>query len=138
MGGAACWFASEKDPSIDGVITEGAFARFKPIPTRWLDLTIPYGGFILAPVVKFAELKSGLIVERINPIDSAKKWNKPALIIHGECDRVMDLSNATELMDATGADLWVVAGARHAKCQIQSPVEYVERLTSFAKSLSDI
>lgn len=135
MGGAASWLASEKLPQVSGVVTEGAYARFGPIPGRWLDLTLPMGNVILRPVIWFAKKKSGLDPDVINPVESAAKWSKPALVIHAERDRVMTHDHASELREASQADFWVVPGAAHSKCQTVAPQAYVERLISFAQKI---
>jgi len=134
MGGAACWLASEKDPSIDAVVTEGAFARLDVATNRWFNRKAAGASFFLRPVIWFASAMSGVSPGDVNPVEAAAKWKgKPALVIHGENDSLFAQDDAKDLADAAGAKLWIVPGASHAHCSDLCFDEYIERLEWFAK-----
>jgi len=135
MGGSAAWIASEKVPDVDGVITEGAYARFDEAMNRFFDRRMPFGSTVLAPVVFFAKRMTGLEPSKVVPLDSAAKWRKPALVVTGDSDTLIVPEQAKRLADACRATLWTVPGATHAQCYEVAPKEYIAHLVDFAKKL---
>lgn len=133
MGGAACWLATEKDPTIDAIVTEGCFARLQPATDRWFNRKAPGASVYLRPVIWFASNLSGVNPADINPIEAAKKWKgKPCLVIHGENDNLFAAQDGMALAEASGTDLWIVPGASHAHCAEAAPQEYLKRITALA------
>lgn len=127
MGGAACWLASEKDASVDAVISEGAYADFESAMRGWLA-RIP-ASWLLGPAVWIATSKTGIDPKKIRPVDAAAKWHgRPALVIQAGDDQLMPLRHAQELSAASGAPLWVVPGASHAHASVQDLPGYIEHL----------
>ncbi len=45
MGGAAVWLASQKDPSINAVVSEGSYSRFDEVMSHWLNSKLPGSSF---------------------------------------------------------------------------------------------
>ncbi len=134
MGGAAVWMASDKDPSVSAVVTEGSFAVLDETTNRWFDRVLPFGHHLMAPVVLFAKWMSGVDPSSVRPIDAAAKWNgRPSLIIQAEKDQLMPHSYAERLAHAAGCPLWTVAGATHAQCKVVALSEYTQRLVQMAK-----
>lgn len=134
MGGAACWLASERDPKIHAIATEGSFARLEPATKRWFNAKLPGANVLLAPVVWFAKGMSGVDPATVNPVESAAKWKgKPALVIHGDQDKLFATSDAEALATASGAKLWIVKDAGHAKCCSVDLKAYVDRLSQLAE-----
>lgn len=136
MGGAACWLATDMGADVDGVVTEGAFARFDDATESWLNHAFPGGSVILRPVVWIASAQSGLQPSDIIPERAAKRWkSRPALVIQGTEDRLIPMRQAELLAAAAGCELWKVEGARHAQCSDTAGREYIRRLIEFAKTL---
>jgi pimeloyl-ACP methyl ester carboxylesterase len=136
MGGAAVWLASAEDPTVDAVVTEGAFARLDPTIDRWFDLTVPGGRFVLRPVRWIASRMSGSDPRSINPVDAAGTWKgRPSLVIHCGFDRLMPVQNAQMLAEASGAELWTIENAGHAHGFSSAPDEYVRRLSCLGRWL---
>ncbi|MBN9501993.1 MAG: alpha/beta fold hydrolase [Armatimonadetes bacterium] len=134
MGGAACWLASEKDPTVDGVVTEGCFARLDEATRDWFDRKAPGSSVYLRPVIWFASWMSGVDPKTVNPVEAAAAWKgKPSLIIHGEDDQLFPTSNGRTLAGASGGELWIVPGAKHAECSNVAFDEYLNRLVAFTK-----
>lgn len=128
MGGAACWLASELDPSVDAIVTEGAFANFLKAREDWLNRA-PGGSIYLAPAVWLAESRAGLNPGSIMPVEAARKWRgRPALLVQAENDRTVPRHHAIELQEASGAPLWIVPGAKHAHCSTVDLDGYLKRL----------
>ncbi len=132
MGGAATWLASEMDPSVDAVITEGAYAQFDKAMDNWLNQKLPGSSFYLKPMVWIASAMDHIDPSKIVPSDSAAKWRKPALVIQGSEDKLIPMWNATKLSDAAKCPIWVVPGAVHAHCYETAMKEYLNRLADVA------
>jgi hypothetical protein len=136
MGGSAAWLASEK-VEIDGIATEGAYAVFTEAMDTWFDQKLPFGRFILRPIVWFGSAKVGINPSKIRPIDAAKKWDrtKPAVILHAEADDLIGRSHADRFVEASGAKLIVLEGASHAQGQNSDHDLYLQSLRSLAKQV---
>lgn len=134
MGGAAAWLASELDPSVHAVATEGAYARFDEAMNGWFEANARGSSVYLRPVVWIAQLRSGLNPATIVPEAAAAKWaGRPSLIVHGDDDRLIPPSHARRLAAASGGELWLVPGASHADVQNAAFEEYVDKLVELAE-----
>ena len=77
---------------------------------------------------------TGIDPASIRPIDAAAKWKgKPALVIHGDGDKLIPRGNADRLAQAAGAPLWIVPHCGHAEASSEAREEYIERLEALAK-----
>jgi hypothetical protein len=136
MGGAATWLASAIDPSVDAVITEGAYADFPSAMNQFFNRALPGGSILFRPVVWFAGLRSGVRPSLIRPVLAAAKWNgRPALVIQAGEDNLILRENADQLAAASGAELWVVPGATHAGCESTDPADYERRVVEMGRRL---
>lgn len=135
MGGAATWIASAKDPTVDGVITDSAYARFDEAMNQFFERKLRGGSMLFAPVIWMAKGMTGLQPEKVVPLESAAKWKKPALVIQGDADTLIVPSHAERLAKASKAQLWIVPGAEHAQCYDADPTAYLDHLVRFAKNL---
>jgi pimeloyl-ACP methyl ester carboxylesterase len=135
MGGAAAWLSSELDPTISGVVSEGAYARFDRAMLHWLD-SLPGGSVTLRPVVWLASARSGIKPESIVPEDAARTWRgKPALVMQGSKDVLIEKWHAERLAAAADCELMEVPGAVHACCQDVLREKYADRLVEFARAI---
>ena len=55
----------------------------------------------------------------------------PALIIHGDCDRAVPLTDAHTIRDHTHGELLVIAGAGHTEVHRVDPDRYRSRTINF-------
>jgi len=129
MGGAACWLASQIDPKVAAVITEGALVHIRETTDRWLDRTVPFGRYLLRPVRWIAERLAGVDCGDIDVLDAAQRWKgRPGLVIQGSLDRLIPMEDAEELARAAGCELWIVPDARHAHCYRQARRAYMGKV----------
>lgn len=134
MGAAASWRAAVSGPGVVAVVSDGCFTRFNLAMDRWFDLVMPLGRVWLRPVQWIATLRTGVRPSDVVPIADAATWRRrPALIIQGDADRLIPVEQAQELAEASGGELWIIPGARHAACLDVAGSEYVERLVRVAK-----
>lgn len=136
MGGAACWLASEADPTVDAVITEGSLLHIDATTDRWLDKTMPLGRHILKPIKTIAERIAKVKPREIDVLGAARQWSgKPALVIQGDRDRLIPMHDAEQLAEAVGCELWIVPEARHAHCYRQARRTYMSKVLSVIQRL---
>lgn len=135
MGGAAVWLASERDPTVDAVITEGAYGRFEPAMNNWLNQKLPGAAIYLKPMVWIAAAEAHIDPAIILPVNAAAKWRKPALVVQGADDKLIPMVQAKELAAAAQCPLWIVPGAKHAECWDKAEKEFLSKVTDLANRL---
>ena len=135
LGAAACWMASESDPSVDAVVSDASFAQFDEAMDAFLDLKIPLGHVLFRPVVWFARAMSGIEPSSIRPVDAAQKWRKPSLVIQGAADTLVAKGHPERLVAASGAEFWSVPGAHHAECYETDRVGYLQHLRELVRKI---
>ena len=135
MGGAAVWLASEQDPTVDAVITEGAYSDFNTTMYRWLNRKMPGSSFYLRPMIWLAAYQAHINPSTIIPGNAAAKWRKPALVVQGADDNLILMSQAETLASGAHCPLWVVPGAKHAECYGVAKDEFLKKVTDIAKHL---
>lgn len=134
MGGSAAWHAAAIDPTIDAVVSDSAYARFDEAGQSWMKKVFWGADVLLRPMYWMADTFYHLKAKDINPVEKAKNWKgRPALIIHGDQDTLLDVSHATRLAAAAGCPLWIVKGAAHGECSIKSLDLYVSKLLKIAE-----
>ena len=133
MGGAAVWLASEKDPTVDAVVSEGAYGRFDEAMVNWLNNKMPGSSIYLKPMIWMASAQANIDPSAIRPEDSAAKWHKPALIVQGAEDKLIPREHAERLAAAAHCPLWIVPSAAHAECYLVARKEFLNRLAAIAR-----
>lgn len=124
MGGAGAWLATKKLPWISGVITESAYTDMPRATDRFLGRLFPGAVYLLKPVVWFGSLRSGIAIETIRPVDAAKEWRGPAVVIHAGDDGLFPVEMGEELAGATGTKLEIFPRAGHSLSRTVAPERY--------------
>ncbi|MGH9042796.1 MAG: alpha/beta hydrolase, partial [Acidimicrobiia bacterium] len=117
-GGALAICVAADDPRVRGVVTLAApasFADWAASPARLLEYSreigmIRHAGFPADPVAW------GKHFTEVSPLECAARLGpRPLLLIHGDQDEVVPLSDSRALYEAAyeSADLRVVAGGGH-------------------------
>ena len=134
LGGSACWLAVGEHPELfDALVTEGAFATLENGSDEFLSSVFGKGAFLMRPVIWFANHQGGIDPSNVRPVDAAKRWNGPALVIHGKEDALFSVQNAERLAEASGAELWLVDELRHAQLAGEQPEEVAERILALGE-----
>jgi pimeloyl-ACP methyl ester carboxylesterase len=144
-GGAALCLAAD-DPTVWGIVTDGAFPTHSTIVAymyRWAEIYVSSGKFyhslprVFYDFVGWAgrvrsERRRGSrfvnierAVERLAP--------RPWLMIHGEKDTYITVEIARALFDRAGGgkELWIVPKAKHNRCREVAPGEYTAKVADF-------
>jgi pimeloyl-ACP methyl ester carboxylesterase len=137
MGGAACWLASQQDPTVSAVITEGSLTHLEQTTDRWFEKILPGGSLLFTPVKKLATRMAHVDLDAVDVVGAAKAWHgRPSLVIQGDEDRLISMEDAKELSKALGCELWIVPGARHAHCYRLARKTYLNKLVQIAESIN--
>ncbi|ARU39867.1 hypothetical protein CCB80_01440 [Armatimonadetes bacterium Uphvl-Ar1] len=116
MGGAAAWLAAGEEPELfSSVTTEAAFARLDWGSDDFLSVSVPGGARFFRPIVLLAEKKKGVNGAEIRPVDAAKKYEGPALILHSRGDGMFGERHAEALANAAGVEITWFEGWKHAE-----------------------
>lgn len=134
-GAAASIMAAAADPSIAAVIADSVFADFDQL----LALRIGAAGYAAYLVAWYAWL-SGYDPGSASPREAvARVAPRPLLIIHGDDDRVIPVSQSRLLYTAAAnpnAELVIVRGARHTHSYETDPAAYVTKVAGFLRRVA--
>ncbi len=145
-GGTACLLAAWHNPTINAVITDGAFSSDKVIEhfmKRWASIFAKvrfvyenhpptFWRFLRWLLFRECQRKLGI------RIPSARKAlmhmaPRPILLIHGEEDNYIPVDQS-RILYAAASDprfMWIVPGAKHNQSAIVAPQEYAQRTARF-------
>jgi len=134
LGAAVALQALPQLPDVQGVWSEGAFARlstpveneFRLVP-RWLRVPL------VAAYHWVGWLDCGMWVPAVNPVDVVARTSVPAYFCHGRKDELVPFSEGEALYAAHGGPSWHwwVENATHYNVRQRNPEEYLGRLRSF-------
>ncbi len=123
MGGAAAWLSTTKTP-VDGVITESAYSEAEQASEDFLDSRVKGGSFFLRPVVIFGGWRSGIALSKIRPVDAARTYRGPSVVIHAADDKLFPHSHAEALAEAARTEPIYFANVGHAYGRSLEPERY--------------
>ncbi|MFW5697068.1 MAG: alpha/beta hydrolase [Fimbriimonadaceae bacterium] len=133
MGGAAAWIAAGKRPDLfDAVVTEAAFARLDWATKEFLTGGVKGSAFLFKPMTTLASRMSGIHEDDVRPFEWAQKFDGPAIVIHGDADRLIGLRHAELLAESSGAELKIIPDLRHAQMDSDNPDLYFKILKKMA------
>jgi uncharacterized protein len=145
-GGSTALVVAAKEPTVWGIITDGAFptsGTMLSYITRWAEIyvTNPYLWKSMPNAFFRYVAWSGLVrsERRLNcrfpSVERAVKRLAPRawLMIHGEKDAYIgtDIARTLFALASKPKELWIVPKAKHNRCRQVEPVEYNERVTAF-------
>ncbi len=113
--GAVLLTAAQRD-DIEAVIAVSVFAHPERVMRRELKRW-PLPEWLLRAVLRYVEWIIGQRFDAIAPIHTVCRVKAPVLLVHGDADRVVPISDARDLIAAcprADLDLLTVSGARHA------------------------
>ncbi len=134
IGGGASLYAASHDDRIKKVVTVGAFAHPGDVMKKEIKARhIPYFPFIYL-FFKLVELRIGVKLDDIAPVNNIFKSKAKILLVHGKKDRVVPFSQAEKLTAAAGnadVDLWAIENRGHSNCHLEKG--FWERIDRFFK-----
>jgi dipeptidyl aminopeptidase/acylaminoacyl peptidase len=142
MGGASTLMAAASDTRIRAVVADSAWARVE----HWLKPTVR--DIFLSPNERFTRLTFALIEQRtatrfgdlVPEHMIAKLSPRPLLLVHGEDDDVVPITEAERNFAAAGEpkELWRVPGAGHGETVEPGGALSGDRVAAFFKQALDL
>jgi fermentation-respiration switch protein FrsA (DUF1100 family) len=133
MGASAAIGAAAEDSDIGALIADCGFADMGALLRRhWYSASGGLPGFYLPTTILMGRLL-GYDFFSDRPLDEIGRIApRPVLIVHGDADGLVPLSDAQQLVAAgPSAELWVVHGAGHGGSYGIDPPAYTERVAAF-------
>jgi uncharacterized protein len=134
LGGAAC-LLGEGSPDADAYILELVYPDLhRAIVNRLAMFVGAWLGTIAAPSLTVqCELRLGIDLETMRPLDRIATLDKPVFILGGELDTRTPPGETRSLFDAAKhpKQLWIVPGAGHRNLHGHAGAEYERRVLRF-------
>lgn len=134
MGGATMLLAAAREPAIQAVVTDCAYAAIVPLIKHGSGIP----SFLIPGVLAAFRLLYGIDYSAVRPVDVvAKIAPRPLFFIQAAADTLVPLWNMDELAAAasTAADshvqTWLIPGAQHVQSYHAMGDEYVKRVAAF-------
>jgi pimeloyl-ACP methyl ester carboxylesterase len=115
VGAGAALFSASRRDDLTAVVSLSAFAHPRWVTERYLrHLHLP--ACVIRLVARYVEWVIGHRFETIAPMNTIKRIPCPVLLVHGEADRAVPVSDARVIARAGapgGLELLVIPGADH-------------------------
>jgi len=135
MGGSVAIYSAAKYPEIVCLLAENTFLSYNRVVANWSwrRLKTPYFPLV-AMTLFFVRRKLKADPEPYSPRYSVTGVKIPALFINGDNDDLVPLADAKVLFamcPSEKKEMWVIAGASHAKCAEVGGEVYRDKVTAF-------
>jgi uncharacterized protein len=143
MGASTLLLAAAREPAIQAVVSDSAYAEVVPILEREIAKrsVAPIGrvpGVFAPSALLMARLLYGVDFFAARPVATvARIAPRPLFLIHGTADDYVPIANFHQL-DAAATSVpsahvttWIVPNARHAQAFKKTGAEYVTRVVTF-------
>lgn len=139
MGGSTAIMAAAYTPEVKALVTDSAFASLPDL------LTFSFKRFFRLPrfpfattTVWFTQYFTKMVYKEVKPYEALQQLKTtgrrlPILIIHGENDQAVPVSQAQKLFEAAAEpkQLWVVPNSNHVVAHHHDRDEYRQRIQAF-------
>ena len=135
MGGSVAIYSAVKYPELACLLAENTFLSYNKVVANWgwRRMKAPYFPFV-ALTLFFIRRKLKADPELYSPLYNVGKIKIPALFINGDHDDLVPPPDAEALFGECHSDkkqMWVIAGASHAKCAEVGGEVYRKRVSEF-------
>ena len=143
MGASTLLLAAAREPAIQAVVSDSAYADAAPllereIPKRNVVVVGRIPGVFAPSALMMARILYGVDLFAARPVDSiARIAPRPLLLIHGAADDYVPMINFQQLDAAATAPAaarvttWIVPKARHAQAFKSTGSVYITRVVGF-------
>ncbi|HCC46631.1 MAG TPA: hypothetical protein DEQ38_00700 [Elusimicrobia bacterium] len=135
MGGSVAIFAAAKYPELACLLAENTFLSYNNVVANWSwrRLKTPYFPLVWLTLF-FVRRKLKADPEPYSPLYNAGKVTVPSMFINGDNDDLVPVPDADRLYGLCGAEkkqMWMIAGASHAKCAEVGGEVYRTKVSAF-------
>ncbi len=135
MGASTGILAAARESKVEAVIADSPFADL----TAYLEENLPVWSHLPAvpfnqAIMTLAPPVTGLEPSEVSPVREIGKIKGPILLIHGDADRKIPLSNSEQLLQAANSPdkrLLVIKGADHVKGFATDRPKYLQETLGF-------
>jgi pimeloyl-ACP methyl ester carboxylesterase len=132
LGSASAAYAAAEEPAISALVIDSGFADFGTLAGDVLRRSSNSATLLLPALSAFSNALAGVNGLASQPVAQIPGiLPRPIMIIHGADDRLIPPAQAEQLAHAAHTDVWLVAGANHARTYRTAPIEYTQRVAAF-------
>lgn len=104
VGAGAALLAASRRPDIAAVVSLAAFAHPEEMMHRWLSAKGVRSGWLEAALLAYVQWVIGFRFDDIAPLNSIARGRCPVLLLHGEDDATVPVSDAWRIKANAGRD----------------------------------
>jgi pimeloyl-ACP methyl ester carboxylesterase len=136
MGAATSLLLAPKEPLVRAVAEDSGYADLGALVDDHVPRVDPFHRFFAPGAILMSRVLLGLDIYTIRPIDGLAQLAErgtPLLVIHGNADSVVPVSQGRSLAAAYGprAETLFVPGAEHLRNYERNPAAYADRVAAF-------
>jgi pimeloyl-ACP methyl ester carboxylesterase len=134
MGASTLLLEAAHNPSIQVVVIDSPYGNLPELLKTQLSKHSRLPSWFNPGILAAARLIYGVRIDNLIPTDAARSWgDRPLLLIHGESDSTVPVTQAYELARAAGASCLTVTlpGVEHVQAYDADPQGYVSVIEGF-------
>jgi uncharacterized protein len=134
MGGSTVLMEAARNPRIQAAVLDSPYGDLPKLLKIQLSKHSGLPGWFNPGILLAARWVYGARTDDLVPTRFARAWGeRPLLVIHGESDTIVPVSQARELASAAGACCLTMTlpGVDHVKCYDSDPAGYVRVVGAF-------
>jgi pimeloyl-ACP methyl ester carboxylesterase len=136
MGAATSLLLAPKEPLVRAVAEDSGYGDLGAVVDGQVPKADLFHRFFAPGTILMAQLLLGLDIYTIRPIDGLSQLAErgtPLLVIHGNADSIVPVSQGRSLASAYGprAETFFVPGAEHLRNYERNPAAYAKRVAAF-------
>jgi pimeloyl-ACP methyl ester carboxylesterase len=134
MGGSTLMMEAAQNPNIRVAVIDSPYGSLPELLRTQLPKHSHLPSWFNPGILTAARVAFGVRTDDLVPIRSARQWgHRPLLLIHGEADSIVPVSQARQLARAAGptCQALTLPGVEHVQAYDRDPVRYVAAVDSF-------
>jgi alpha-beta hydrolase superfamily lysophospholipase len=134
MGAATLLMEGEQNSKIHAVVLDSPFSNLPELLDRQLTEHSHLPRLFNPGIILAARLAFGVRTDNLIPLRSALRWGgRPILLIHGEDDSIVPVSQARQIVGALGTTCqsMILPGVEHVGAYNESPERYIATVDRF-------
>ena len=134
MGGSTILMEAARNPAIQVAVIDSPFGDLPAVLQTQLSKHSGLPGWFNPGILLAARMVYGVRTDNLVPIRFARLWGeRPLLVIHGESDTLVPVSQAHQIASAIGASCLTMTlpGVDHVQAYESDPEAYVRVVGSF-------
>ena len=134
MGASTLLLEAAQNPEIQVAVMDSPYGDLPDLLKTQLSRHSHLPSWFNPGILTAARWIYGVRTEELVPIRAARSWgDRPLLLIHGESDTIVPVSQAYKLAEAAGASCLTLTlpGVEHVQAYESDPKAYVSMIEAF-------